>query len=153
MRDEARLRWELKDLEQEFGRDRVFWHRSYEWLCIKSWPLPRNLNRASTEIIVLLPPNYGHGDKIRDAFIDPEIRALNPRTGRYEELPHYYKEYPYAKLSFADKHAWREKGWQYICIHALCNGPRANIRNYLNHVYKFLAEPFRDWQAMFASYQ
>lgn len=153
MRDHARLNAEIGLLKQHFGEDRVYWDSQGRWVMIKEWPLPDGLSKKKSHVIVLIPEKYGNGDPLRDAFIDPDIKAYKPQEKQYEKIPHYFAKYPYAKLILGSKDKWQQKGWQYICLHQK-NGARnrASIMNYLTDLYKFLAEPFRDWEEIFSSY-
>ncbi len=152
MRDINRINAEIRMLEHYYGKDRVGWDRGYNWVMIRGWRLPQNLNKAETNILILIPPNYGNGENLRHAFIAPDIQARNNKTGNFEDIPHYFQEYPYAKLILGSKGEYREKNWRYICIHQKCLGNRINIQQYLIHIYKFLSDPFRDWGQTFNSY-
>jgi len=150
MRDYQRLTQEIRILERRFGRNKVFWDSLDRWVMVEDFPLPPGLNRRRTNVIVVIPENYGNGDFLRDLFVDPDLQAYNRSTGRYECIPHYHVLYPYeAKaLSLGLPEDWQKKGWQYLCLH-LYGG---SLQTYLNTLYKFLNEPFRDWQALFDSY-
>jgi len=150
VRDTARINREIMELNREFGNDRVFWPRSLQWAFVKDWPLPRGLTKAATNVIIIIPENYGNGGVLRDSFIDPDLKALNPATDDYQEIPHYYKIYPYQQLSLGTKEEWAEKRWRYICLHE--QNMHFSIMRYLIHLYKFLAEPFKDWKGLFNSY-
>jgi len=154
MRDHARLNAEIGLLKQHFGEDRVYWDSQGQWVMIKELPLPERLSQRASDVIVLIPENYGNGSPLRDAFIDPDIRAYNTKKKQYEEIPHYFSKYPYAKLTLGNKEEWQQKGWQYICLHQKNgSGNHISIMNYLTDLYKFLAEPFRDWEKTFSSYR
>ena len=153
MRDIRRLSAELKLLIQQFGSHRVEWERDCKWVMIRDWELPPGLNQYISHVVILIPENYGNGEPLRDCFIDPNLRATNPKTGNHEEIPHYFVKYPYAQLQLGTKDEWHRKGWRYLCLHQkVTSNQRINIFNYLSHLYKFLAEPFRDWGGIFASY-
>jgi hypothetical protein len=153
MKDIRRLNAETKLLIQHFGANRVDWDRDYQWVLIRDWSLPPGMNQQSTHVIILIPENYGNGEPLRDCFIDPDLQAINPATKRYEQVPHYFVKFPYARLQVGTKDEWHRKGWRYLCLHQkVASSQRINIMNYLSHLYKFLSEPFRDWEETFASY-
>jgi hypothetical protein len=151
MRDFARIKAEIQDLLSQFGDERVFWSKDISWVLVKNWPLPSGMNRKTSNIIVLIPEHYGNGATLRDAFIDPELKAMEPTTGQYAEIPHYFIKYPYATLSIGTKEEWQAKNWRYICLHETRGD--SGLLNYLIHLYKFLSEPFRDWDQTFQSYR
>jgi hypothetical protein len=153
MRDINRINAEIHTLETHFGADRIWWDSGYNWVMIQNWELPPRLNKTHTHMVVLIPPNYGNGEPLRDAFIHSEIRALNPKTAKFETIPHYFQEYPYASLNFGSKEEFRQKDWRYICIHQFTSERRINIRQYLNCLYVFLSDPFRNWIQTFNSYR
>ena len=150
MRDYHRLAQEIRILEQRFGPEKVFWDRAGRWVMVQDFPLPRTVNRPATNVIVVIPEQYGNGAPLRDAFVDPDLEAYNPRTRRFEPIPHLFARYPYnVGLVLGSTEEWYQKRWQYICLH-LGDG---SLLTYLNNLYKYLNEPFRDWGALFASYQ
>ncbi|OPX19509.1 MAG: hypothetical protein BZ151_08870 [Desulfobacca sp. 4484_104] len=154
MRDYHRLYEEIQVLEKKFGAQRVFWDEQGNWVMVRDLPLPPGLNKQSTNVIVIIPEHYGNGAPLRDAFIDPDLRVRAPKTGKFVEIPHYFQEFPYEQPPIETKEDWACKKWRYICLHQPTDRwPQGSILNYLSNVYKFLAEPFRDWQATFSSYK
>ncbi|MBN2034239.1 MAG: hypothetical protein JW836_13265 [Deltaproteobacteria bacterium] len=151
MRDFTRIKREIQHLVSQFGAERVFWPRDLSWVMIKNWSLPDGMNRKASNVIVLIPDHYGNGATLRDAFIDPDLKALEPSTGQYLEIPHYYIKYPYASLSLGTGEEWQAKNWRYICLHEKSGD--SNLLSYLIHLYKFLSDPFRNWSQTFASYR
>jgi|TARA_Y100000031_G_scaffold22696_1_gene23816 hypothetical protein len=155
MKDRGRLNAEIQILIRHFSEARVYWESQGNWVMIKKWLLPSGLTKKKSHVMVLIPGNYGNGDPLRDSFIDPDIKAYNGDKGQYENIPHYFARYPYTKLKLimGTKEDWQKKGWQYICLHDTRDTQnRTSILNYLTHLYKFLAEPFRDWRKTFSSY-
>jgi hypothetical protein len=150
VRDNTRINREIRQLITEFGSERVFWPRDLSWAMVKNWPLPSGMNRAASNVIVLIPEHYGNGATLRDAFIDPDLKATDPATGQYKEIPHYFAQYPYATLSLGTREDWKSKNWRYICLHEKRGD--STLLTYLVHLYKFLSEPFRDWSRTFGSY-
>jgi hypothetical protein len=147
MRDYHRLYQEIEVLDQRFGKDKVFWDSQGTWVMVHDFPLPRGANQSTTHVIIIIPENYGNGQPIRDAFVDPGLLVRNPKTGRMENIPHYFALYPYnIPLLLGDKEEWQRQKWQYICLHG------GSLMIYLNNLYKFFTEPFLDWKALFASY-
>ncbi len=153
MPDYNRLNIEIRLLVREFGNERVYWHREGEWIMVKDWPLPPNINKRSTNIVVLIPPSFGNGEAIRDAFIDSSIKVFHKTEKKYVPIPHFHRQFPYARLQLGTREEWKNKQWQYICIHDRNSGSHGSIMNYLIHVYKFLDDPFRNWEGTFSSYR
>ena len=153
MIDIRRMNAEIRMLQDQFGSDRVVWPRNYRWVLVKGFRLPPGLTKAATNVVVLIPDQYGNGAPLRDAFLDPELKAYNRESRQFESMPHYFKQYPYAKLDLGSREEWARKLWQYICIHKE-NGKAtgAGILTYLDSVYTFLTDPFRDWTGTFDSY-
>lgn len=153
MRDMRRFRAEIELPVQRFGEARVYWDQQGRWVLIKDWLLPPGLNRETSHVVILISEHYGYGAPLGDCFIDPELKALNPATGRYEEIPHYFIRYPYVEMKVGSPEKWFKARWRYLCLHQQAGADMAiNILNYLHQLYKFLAEPFRDWGSTFASY-
>jgi hypothetical protein len=147
MRDYHRLSDEIHILMQRFGTDKVFWHSDGTWVMVHDFPMPRGVNQSTSHVIILIPENYGNGQPIRDAFVDPGLLVRNPKSGRMENIPHYFAKYPYSiPLSLGDQEEWQRQKWQYICLHG------GLIMPYLDNLYSFMNEPFLDWKALFASY-
>lgn len=153
MRDNKRINAEIKLACAIYGERNVLWASDGSWIMIIKFPLPPNMNKDFTNIIVIIPENYGYGSPLRDCFIDPELRALNPRTKQWEEIPHYYQKYPYTTIPISSKEEFEKKGWRYLCIHEKNWHPKkSNIVTYLRSVEIFLSDPFKDWNALFESY-
>jgi hypothetical protein len=155
MRDLTKLGQEIRKLEHIYGRDNVFWHKDYEWIGIYQWSLPPNLNRQNTIIVVVLPPHYGNGAPIIDSFIEPGLQAKD-NNGNYNNIAHYFKEYKHneADLTFGNSRLWSEKGYWWLCLQDLPGRIHTeSICSYLNHVYIFFNEPFRDWIRTFNAYK
>jgi hypothetical protein len=154
MIDIRRMNAEIRMLQDRLGRDRIVWPRDYKWVYINGFRLPSGFKKDVTNAVVLIPDQYGNGAALRDAFLDPDLKAYNRSTGRYEAMPHYFKEYPYAKLDLGSKAEWARKRWQYICIHMEKGKAKGTgILTYLDSLYAFLTDPFRDWGDTFASYK
>ncbi len=149
MRDYHRLEKEIRMLEERFGPEKVFYDSAGRWVMVQDFPLPPGLTQPTTNVIIVIPEYYGNGEPLRDAFIDPDLRAYNPRSGRYEAIPHYFARYPYdIQLVLGTREEWQRQRWQYICLHLR----QGTLMAYLINLYKFLNEPFRDWRALFGSY-
>lgn len=156
MRDLRKLRQEIEILEQKYGQKNIGWHKDFEWIGIDGWRLPANINQRHTRIIVVLPQHYGNGAPIVDSFIQPNLMALD-RYGNYADIGHYFKTYRHneAGLTFGNTGFWSQKGYWWLCLQDLPGDQRytESIRQYLNHVFVFLSEPFRDWNGTFRSYR
>jgi len=154
MIDIRRMNAEIRMLQDRFGSERIVWPRDYRWVLVKGFRLPAGLSKEATNVVVLIPDQYGNGASLRDAFLDPDLKAYNRETRQFESMPHYFKQYPYAKLDLGSKEEWARKFWQYICIHKKNVEARgAGILTYLDSVYAFLTDPFKDWGDTFASYK
>lgn len=158
MRDVRKIDRDIRYLVGKYGEKSVFWSKNYEWIGITNWILPPNMNKATCRIVVLLPENYGNGAPVVDSFIEPGLNIYNEKIKRLQGLElskHYFSEYKHnpAKLSFGTVQQWINHNWWWLCLqdkeNSLC---MYSVINYLSHVFKFLNEPFKDWNRYFKSY-
>jgi len=154
MRDNKRINAEIKLACQVYGVNHVLWAPDGSWIKISAFPLPPNLNMKITEIIIIFPEQYGYGAPLRDCFVNPDLKAWNPKTNQLVELPHYYQQYPYTKPPIGSKEEFVRKQWRYLCIHEKNWHPqKSNIVTFLQYVNFFLSDPLRDWKSLFESYE
>lgn len=144
-----RLNTDLQMAQKEFGTDNIFWPSDVNWIKIDGFKLPRNFSHEFTNILILVPNNYGHGGCWRDVFINPELELLD-RDGRtYRKLDrdiHGFREYPYASMSEEMRQILEDNQWFYLCLHDY--NPRSSITNFLYKVGLFLANPYKDWESI-----
>jgi hypothetical protein len=141
MRDFHRLYKEIRFLEQRFGANKVFWPSDGTWVMVHDFPMPRGVNQATSHLIILIPKNYGNGQPIMDAFVDPGLLFHNPKSERMEPISHDLGNNPHnIPLLLGDKEERQRQQWQYICLYS----KTGSILTFLNGLYIFLNEPFRD---------
>lgn len=144
MREIRRIQAEIKLLEMEYGSENVLWARNYSWLNILKYRLPPQYNREITPIIVPVPEHYGNGSPYMDFFVGSGLRLLH--SGGWVVVPHYYEKFPYSRLDDKFVLELKENGWSYLCVHPEKWTQEDNIFTFLNQVYVFLCDPFRDWE-------
>lgn len=154
MRDNKRINAEIKLACRVYQNKNVLWAPDGVWIKISGFPLPPNLDKKETEIIVIFPDNYGYGAPLRDCFVNPDLKAWNRITNQWEDIPHYFQEYPYTTIPIGSKQEFARKKWRYLCIHEYNWHPkRSNVITFLKCVTLFLNDPFKDWQDVFQSYE
>jgi len=148
-RDIKRLNEDLRLLCNKYGSDRVFWPRDGSWIMVKDFPLPSNFKQKTTNILILVPDNYGYGGCYRDIFISPDLELLDKKGRSYRRFGsdiHGYEEIPYSNLPKELKTQIKNKKWYYLCLHD--KNPMSSIINYLFKVSLFLSNPYKDWKAI-----
>ena len=139
MRNIGRLNAEIKFLMAYYGQQQIWWPDNYSWIRIEKFKMPCNINSVSSEVLVIVPENYGYGEPYKDCFIKAGLRVWHPTQYHWVEIPHYFD-----KENAVNK--YYDKNWRYMCIHQDGWNPETdNIMTYLNQVYTFLCNPFRDW--------
>jgi len=139
MRNIGRLNAEIKFLMAYYGQQQIWWPDNYSWIRIEKFKMPCNINSVSSEVLVIVPENYGYGEPYKDCFIKAGLRVWHPTQYHWVEIPHYFD-----KENAVNK--YYDKNWRYMCIHQDgWNPAKDNIMTYLNQVYTFLCNPFRDW--------
>lgn len=147
MKDLRRVQYEIGLLEKCYGPDMVYWDQNYKWVYVDNYILPAHkFNVKECKILVLVPDHYGNGANYRDFFMPQGIRTL--KDGSWTALPHYFEQYPYKTLNDSFVGELQGQGWCYQCLHASGWKPNHNILLYLDQVYTFLCEPFRNWEDM-----
>lgn len=139
MRNVSRLNAELKVLIEVFGKEAVTWAFNYDWVRIDGVPLPPNLNKPRTNLLILIPENYGHGEPLKDVFVDPDLRIR--RNGQWVEIPHYFPDMrgPMAR-KFERLYG---RNWRYLCLHqARWDPQRDSLLGYVQQIYVYLSDPF-----------
>lgn len=139
MRNNARLNAELKVLAEAFGEEAVAWAPNYDWVRIEGVPLPANLSKPRTNLLIIIPENYGHGEPLKDAFVDPDLRIS--RNGEWMDIPHYFPDMmgPIARR-FEKQYG---KNWRYLCLHQAAWDPqRDSLLGYVQQIYVYLSDPF-----------
>lgn len=139
MRNIARINAEIQVLRRTFGEEAVIWSPLYDWVCILGVPLPSNLNKPRTNLLIIIPENYGHGEPLKDAFVDPDLMIR--RNGQWVPIPHYFPE----AMGFIAKqfHKQYGKNWRYLCLHQeTWNPERDSLLGYVNQIYTYLSDPW-----------
>jgi len=134
MRNTARINAELKLLQRVYGDDRIEWAPDGSWIKIAAVPLPRGLNKAASNMLIIIPDQYGYGVPLRELYVDPELRIRD--GGRWVEIPHYFAGYAPTETALA-------KNWRYLCLHALRWERGDSVVTFLNQVFTYLSDPFR----------
>lgn len=147
-RDITLLNGEIAMAQKRFGPQRIRWGKNYLWVMIYEFPLPPGkYNQAHTNLLVLVPENYGYGQPYRDAFVSPGLKARH--RGYDEDLPHYYDRYPYSRGDVqAQADELVRKGWAYICLHQSCwKRGHDHLLSFLDQLYVFLDNIF-EWDRL-----
>jgi hypothetical protein len=148
MRDIQRIKAEIKLLELSYGAENVIWAADYSWTMVKNWKLPPKYNLERADILILVPQKYGYGESYRDFFISQGLRIR--QNGDWTTFPHYFDKFPYSTLPYSTmsdelKSELQRNKWAYACVHPKYWTTLDNIVTFLNQVYTFLCDPFRDW--------
>lgn len=139
MRNIGRLNAEVTLLMSKYEQRTIHWASNYSWILIKKFKMPGNVNAVTSEVLVIVPENYGYGEPYKDCFITAGLRVWHPTQYHWVEIPHYFD-----KENAINK--YYDKDWRYMCIHQNgWNPAKDHIITYLNQVYTFLCNPFRDW--------
>lgn len=141
MRNIARINAEIKALCLHFGEEAVSWAPNYDWVCINGVPLPSCLNKERTNMLIIVPEGYGHGEPLKDLFVDPGLKIRH--KGRWREIPHYFPGMGSLAERFQEQYG---KNWRYMCLHQKRWDPkRDSLLGYINQVYTYLSDPFH-WE-------
>lgn len=138
-RDTGRLNAELKLLTKVYGDDRVSWPLNQDWVMIRDFPLPAGWNVKTTDIVVILPDNYGYGEPLKHCFVDPALRYRH--NSKWEKIPHYFD----SPDGHSPKREFNKQGWRYLCLHMMEWKKDSWIQNYLDAVTTYLSDPFAQW--------
>jgi hypothetical protein len=138
-RNIKRLNAELKLLVDRYGNNRVYWPRAQDWVMIHDFELPKGWKPEATDIVVLLPNNYGHGEPLRDCFVNPGLRFHH--KGKWVEINHYFDK---ANGYSTDKR-FSAKDWRYLCLHMQEWKPESWIQSYLDIITTYLSNPYHPW--------
>lgn len=139
MRNIGRINAEIKLLMDNYEHQQIRWAADYSWIRIIKFKMPGNINFKTSEVLIIVPENYGYGEPFKDCFIKYGLRVWHPAQHQWVEIPHYFD-----KENGVNK--YYNKDWRYMCIHQEGWIPeKDNIIKYLNQVYTFLCNPFRDW--------
>lgn len=148
-RDLRRFKIDIKEVVEKYGNEKVFWPKDYSWIYIKEFKLPDNFKESYTDILILVPENYGYGGCFRDIFINPDLNLLDRDGKTYRKLDkdiHGFREFPYMNMSDKMKKKFLHRSWFYLCLHDL--DPKSSILNYLFKVKIFLENPYKDWESI-----
>jgi hypothetical protein len=149
---ERNLRRFAKDMDlaiRQYGSNKVSWAKDVSWIHVKDFQLPDNFRQSRTDILILVPDNYGYGGCYRDNFIETDLELLDRDGHSYRMLSsdiHGFREYPYSSMSESMKKILRDRGWFYLCLHD--KNPESSLVNYLYKVRLYLGNPYKDWKAI-----
>lgn len=114
--------------------------------------MPNNFKQRRTNLLILVPVNYGYGGCYRDIFLNPDLELLDKEGKNYRKFDrdiHGFRQFPYSSMSDSMKNTFMEKSWFYLCLHD--RNPKSSLLNYLYKVHLFLGNPYRDWSAIQAN--
>ena len=149
-----RLVKDLKMTIEAYDKNKIFWASDYSWIEIKDFKLPHNFKKQYTNILILIPDNYGYGGTFNDIFIDTGLEVLDKEGRKYETLDsrlHFFGEYPYNRMSKEMRQELVRKKWGYLCIHD--KNPESTILNYLFKVRLYLENIHKDWDSISKYYK
>ncbi len=138
-REIRRLNAELQLLTKVYGDDRVSWPLNQDWVMIRDFPLPAGWNVKTTDIVVILPDNYGYGEPLKHCFVDPRLRYLH--GGQWKKIDHYFD----SEGGHTPNPEFNKNGWRYLCLHMTEWKKDSWIQNYLDAVTTYLSDPFAQW--------
>jgi len=115
----------------------VTWAKDYSWVEIKSVRLPRGLNMPFSDMLVMIPGQYGYGIPLKELYVDPDLRIWC--GGEWVEIPHYFD----GNKKYSPNEKVRESNWRYLCLHSTKWAPGDSICTFLKQVYTYLSDPFR----------
>lgn len=153
-RDIIRLTIGMKFAEKAYGARNIEWSRDFSWIYVDNFTLPENFRTRSTNILVLVPENYGYGGCYRDIFIDPDLELLDREGRTYRKLDselHGFLEFPYASMTTEQKQLFRGRDWFYLCLHDL--DAEGSLTSYLEKVKLYLGNPYKDWKSISTVYR
>ncbi len=153
-RDIRRLTIGIRFAEKKYGVDNIEWPKDFSWIYVAGFKLPENCQQEYTNILILVPENYGYGGCLRDIFVRRDLELLD-RDGRtYRKLDrdlHGYREFPYSSMNAEQKRIFKERSWAYLCLHDL--DPEGSLTSYLDKVKMYLENPYKDWKSISTVYR
>lgn len=132
-----------------FGQRNITWTKDASCIRIAQFPLPNNFRQRYTNLLVLVPENYGYGGCFRDIFLAPDLDLLTRDRKNYRRLDtdiHGFRRYPYSAITDEIKEVFIKNNWFYLCLHD--KDPKSSILNYLYKVNLFLSNPYKNWAAI-----
>jgi hypothetical protein len=138
-RNIRRIETEIELLCKVFGEEAVTWSPDYSWVMVQGVKLPPKYNKRATNVLILIPENYGYGEPLQDLFVDPDLKIIV--NGKPEDIPHYFPK----RGSGLAKRFQKQygKNWRYLCLKQEQWDPkRDHLLGYLNQLYTFLSDPF-----------
>ena len=148
-RDIKRFNIDVMMASRACGTNNVFWPQDMSWIRINNYELPSNFRERYTNILILIPENYGYGGCFRDIFINPDLELLDRDGKTYRKMDsdiHGFREIPYFSVSPDFKSLLADRNWFYLCLHD--KDPKSSIVNYLYKIRLFLSNPYKDWSAI-----
>ena len=135
----ARINRELHYLLSEYGEARVYWPPAHQWVMIQDFPLPRGWSPSKTDIVILIPDNYGNGAPLRDCFVDADLRFRH--NGKWQKIGHYFD----TPGGYTVDSEFRDIGWRYLCLHMQDWRPEYTFFSYLKVIRVYLSNPYHSW--------
>lgn len=152
--DKNRFAKDIQLTEKKYEAENVYWAADLSWVRINNFRLPDNFRHSKTNILILVPANYGSGGRFRDIFIDPDLELLAKDGKTYERLGkhlHYFEKYPYQSMKEDMKTQFENNNWGYLCLHD--QNPESSIVNFLFKVSLFLGNIHKDWKTIYEKYR
>ena len=120
--------------QELFSSQNVIWPRTLSWLRIKNYRLPPYYSEARTDLLVIMPPQYGIVNIPLQEFY--MTRGLKIKTGKgWRNIPHYYSG-SYNKFS--------KQGWAWYCIHPKSWEETDSILTFIKLIDMLLENPFKE---------
>jgi len=131
-----RVNEELRLLES-VAPGKVDWTEDLKFVRIRDYRLPAGYHPGTTNVLIVVPENYGFGVPLRESYIDPNIRLM--KDGEWVEIPHYFD----SDKTFSRTKRARLKGWRYMCVEFNRWNPGDTFLTYLDGLRLFLSDPYR----------
>ena len=78
MRNIGRINAEIKLLMAHYGQQQIRWAADYSWILNKEFKMPGNINYTTSDVLIIVPKNYGYGEPYKDCFIKTALRVGTP---------------------------------------------------------------------------
>lgn len=152
--NKTRFVMDMQIAEEKYGKHNIKWAADYSWIRVDDFELPENFKQTHTNILILVPANYGYGGCYRDIFINNGLELLSKDGNFYEKLGthlHYYEKFPYPWMTEEKKKEIKDKQWGYLCLHD--QNPNSGLVNYLYKADLFLGNIHKEWKKIYEGYR
>ena len=157
-RDIRRLTIGIKFAEKKYGATNIEWAKDISWIRIHDFKLPENFRQKYTNMLILVPENYGYGGCLKDTFINADLELLDRQGKSYtsfdskvDPIFHGYREFPYSSMTSEQKNIFSGRNWFYLCLHDL--DADGSLTSYLEKVQMYLGNPYKDWKSISTVYR